>query len=241
MSQPVIFRRYYVWEFPVRLAHWVNVLAIVLLSITGFLIGHPVLVVENTDAFLMGWVRFIHFVAGYTLLISVIARLLWSLRDHCFSCWHEYFPFLTKSGRKKIVEMLKFYFFINRKTPGSVGHNPLAVTAYVCLEFILFGMFITGFALYAEHAPGGTMHALFKPVYALISTPQLHLYHHLGMWLIIGFFINHLYSVWLLDVKEKGGEITSIFSGYKYTTKIHVFSGDRECDETGCYIRKQPK
>jgi Ni/Fe-hydrogenase 1 B-type cytochrome subunit len=238
MSEPLIFKRYYVWELPVRVCHWVNALSILLLTVTGLLISHPVLVVKSTDTFLMGWVRFIHFVAGYALLVSVVTRLLWSLRDHCFSGWREYFPFLTKEGRREIGEMLKFYFFIDRKTPDAVGHNPLAVTAYVGLMMILFGMFATGFALYAEHSPGGTAHAMFTPVYALISSPDLHLYHHLGMWLIICFVINHIYSVWLLDVKEKGGEITSIFSGYKYTTKVHVFSGGKECDEKGCYIKK---
>ncbi len=238
MSEPIIFKRYYVWELPVRVCHWVNALCVVLLSITGFLIGYPVLLAGGTDAYLMGWTRFIHFVAGYALVISVVTRLLWSLRDHCFSCWKEYFPFLTKEGWKEITVMLKFYFFIDRKTPEAVGHNPLAVTAYVGLFLLFFGMFATGFAMYAEYAPGGVMHSVLKPVYMFLSTPSLHLYHHLGMWLIICFVINHIYSVWLLDVKEKGGEITSIFSGYKYTTKVHVFSGDKECDENGCYIKK---
>jgi Ni/Fe-hydrogenase 1 B-type cytochrome subunit len=238
MSEPIVFRRYYVWELPVRICHWVNVLAVLLLTITGLLISHPVLVVKSTDAYLMGWVRFVHFVAGYTLLISVVARLLWSLRDHCFSGWREYFPFFTRQGWKDIVAMLRFYFFIDRKTPDVVGHRPLAVTVYVGLFLVFFGMIASGFALYAEYAPYGIMHAMFKPVNLLLSSQQLHLYHHLGMWLIIGFVINHIYSVWLLDVKQKGGEITSIFSGYKYTTKEHVFSGGRECDERGCFIKK---
>lgn len=133
--------------------------------------------------------------------------------------------------------MLKYYFFIDRKTPDSVGHNPLAVTAYVGLFLIFFGMFVSGFALYAEHAPGGTMYAMLKPAYMLMSTQIMRQYHHLGMWLIICFIINHIYSVWLIDIKEKGGEITSIFSGYKYTSRVHVFSEGKECDENGCFIK----
>jgi len=237
MSEPLVFKRYYVWQLPVRICHWVNALSVLLLSITGFLIGYPIIAGNSPESFLMGWVRFIHFVAGYALLVSVIARLFWSLNDHCFSGWREYFPILTKEGRKEMLVMLKFYFFIDRKTPDSVGHNSLAVTAYVGLFLIFFGMFVTGFALYAEHAPGGAMHAMLKPVYLILSTQTMHLYHHIGMWLIIGFILNHIYSAWLLDVKEKGGEITSIFSGYKYTTKVHVFSEGKECDENGCFIK----
>ena len=39
MSEPLIFKRYYVWELPVRICHWVTALCILLLTITGFLIG----------------------------------------------------------------------------------------------------------------------------------------------------------------------------------------------------------
>ena len=237
MSEPLIFKRYYVWQLPVRICHWSSALSVFLLAVTGFLIGNPVIAGSSTESFLMGWVRFIHFVAGYALIISVIARLLWSLNDHCFSGWREYFPFLTGEGRKEMLVMLKYYFFIDRKTPDSVGHNPLAVTAYVGLFLIFFGMFVSGFALYAEHAPGGTMYAMLKPAYMLMSTQIMRQYHHLGMWLIICFIINHIYSVWLIDIKEKGGEITSIFSGYKYTSRVHVFSEGKECDENGCFIK----
>ncbi|HDY70958.1 MAG TPA: Ni/Fe-hydrogenase, b-type cytochrome subunit, partial [Nitrospirae bacterium] len=34
-------KRVYAWEFPVRLTHWINVLCIIALSITGFYIGNP--------------------------------------------------------------------------------------------------------------------------------------------------------------------------------------------------------
>ncbi len=35
------YRRVYVWEFPVRLYHWVNAACIVALAATGLLIGKP--------------------------------------------------------------------------------------------------------------------------------------------------------------------------------------------------------
>ena len=31
----------YVWEFPVRLTHWLNFLAIIILTFTGVYIGSP--------------------------------------------------------------------------------------------------------------------------------------------------------------------------------------------------------
>ena len=56
------FKRY-VWELPVRWCHWINVLSIVTLSITGFLIGYPVSLGHSASDFTMGWIRFIHFTA----------------------------------------------------------------------------------------------------------------------------------------------------------------------------------
>ena len=60
--------RIYAWEFPVRLTHWINFLCIIVLSVTGFYIGRPFIHAYSTDQYIMGWVRFIHFVAAYAFL-----------------------------------------------------------------------------------------------------------------------------------------------------------------------------
>ena len=39
----------YVWEWPVRLTHWINVISIVVLSVTGFYIGNPFVSVPATS------------------------------------------------------------------------------------------------------------------------------------------------------------------------------------------------
>jgi len=36
------------------------------------------------------------------------------------------------------------------------------------------------------------------------------------MWLLIGFFVHHLYSAWLMSEIERNGTLESIFSGYKF-------------------------
>jgi Ni/Fe-hydrogenase 1 B-type cytochrome subunit len=36
------------------------------------------------------------------------------------------------------------------------------------------------------------------------------------MWLLLGFTVHHVYSAWLMDVKEKNGTLSSIFGGYKF-------------------------
>ncbi len=41
ISRKKSLREVYVWELPVRIFHWVNATVIVVLCITGYLIGHP--------------------------------------------------------------------------------------------------------------------------------------------------------------------------------------------------------
>lgn len=208
--------RVYLWELPVRISHWLNVLCIVVLSVTGFFIGSPHTLGTSPSSFVMGWVRFVHFTAAYVFAVSVIMRAYWSMVGNRYANWRGFFPFLTKDGRRQMVEVLRYYTFLSTKVPETEGHNPVAASAYVAVFFCYLTMLATGFALYAEHAPNSLMYKLFTPIYAMFTSPGLRLTHHLVMWLIIGFVINHIYSAWLMDLKEKAGEMSSIFSGSKF-------------------------
>ncbi len=218
----------YIWELPVRISHWVNAVSIVVLSATGILIGNPTFIDLSPTAYLMGWIRFIHFVFGYALLVSVLARAYWSFAGNCFAGWREYFPFFSAAGRAEMKEVLAYYTFLRKHPPETTGHNPMAATAYFCVFMMYNFMILTGFAMYAEHEPGGIMHSMLKPVYMFVTTQQLHLYHHIGMYLLFGFIVNHVYSAWLMDIKEQGGEVSSMFSGYKFTTKEHAVCKSRD-------------
>ena len=211
------FKRY-IWQLPVRWCHWTSALSIVVLAVTGFLIGTPFSLGSSPASFAMGWIRFIHFVAAYAFTISLLSRVTWSIMGNEYSGWQAFFPFFTAKGRDKMVKMLRYYLFIDREVPETIGHNPLATTAYLALFCLYVVMILTGFALYAEHAPGGAMYKMLTPMYSF-SNQGLRLTHHLSMWFIFGFVINHIYSAWLMDIKEHGGEISSMFSGYKFTVK----------------------
>ena len=68
----------YVWQQPVRIFHWVNALAILVLCLTGYLIGAPLAIQSGTEASFNYWFginRHIHFVAGYVFFFNFIFRL----------------------------------------------------------------------------------------------------------------------------------------------------------------------
>lgn len=206
----------YVWEWPVRLTHWINVLTIITLSVTGLYIGNPTIVVPQTTSYVMGWMRGIHYVSAYLFSVSLAARLLWMFFGNRHASWRAFMPWLTKEGRKHITGTFNYYTFLRKKPPYVVGHNALAAMAY-SLVFVLFGVqVVSGFALYAQYAPEGRWAAVMSPVLGLFSNQGLRLTHHMVMWLLIGFAIHHIYSAWLMDVKEKNGTLSSIFGGYKF-------------------------
>lgn len=218
MSESCKFKRY-IWELPVRWCHWINVLSILILAVTGFFIGTPFSFAKSASDFTMGWIRFIHFVAAYTFTISLASRVLWSLIGNKYANWREFFPFSNPAGRRKMVKMLRYYLLLDKEVPETIGHNPMATTAYLGLFVLYLLMILTGFALYAQHAPQGILHKNLGFMYSLFSDQGMRLTHHFSMYLIFGFVINHIYSAWLMDIKEHGSEISSMFSGYKFTAK----------------------
>jgi Ni/Fe-hydrogenase 1 B-type cytochrome subunit len=146
----------------------------------------------------------------------VLSRLIWAFFGNHHSSWVAFFPWLTREGRKNAWQMFRYYTFTGRQISYEVGHNALAATAYSGVMVLMLLQIVTGFTLYAQFDPGGFWSNLTGPVVGLVGLQYLRLIHHLIMWLLIGFAIHHVYSAWLMDVKERNGTMTSIFGGYKF-------------------------
>lgn len=143
-------------------------------------------------------------------------RPLWFFLGNRHASWRAFVPWASREGRRNIVGTFKYYVFLQRKVPHAVGHNALAAMAYSGVFAIFVAMIGSGFALYGQFAPGSLWDGLCGPLLATFGNQGMPLVHHLGMWLLLGFAIHHAYSAWLMDIEEKNGTITSIFSGYKF-------------------------
>ena len=68
-----------VWDLVVRWTHWLIALSILVLSVTGLEIGHPVLSVPGRagEHFVMGTVRVVHFYAAIVFTLAVLSRIAW--------------------------------------------------------------------------------------------------------------------------------------------------------------------
>ena len=71
----------YVYEAPVRIWHWINALAITVLAVTGYFIASPLPTMpgEASDHYFMGYIRFVHFAAGYVMAVGFLGRMYWAI------------------------------------------------------------------------------------------------------------------------------------------------------------------
>ena len=222
--------RLYVWQWPVRLAHWLIVISIFFLSWTGIYIGHPLLISagEARNQFLMGTIKALHTYSAIVFIAAVVMRVIWMFTGNRFARWNKFLP-VTRRRRQALVPVLKYYLFALRKPPGFVGHNPLAGLTYSLVFLLYFTAIGTGLALYNVSASVHSPARIFSFLLPLFGGPQTARWiHHIVMWLLWGFAVHHVYSAILMSQVEANATIESIFSGYKFVHRDDViYSGYR--------------
>jgi len=203
-----------VWDLPVRVVHWLLVADLVVLSVTGFLIGNPVLQPAG-HAYWVSWDREIHEIGAYLFIALLLARVIWMFTSpNRWSRWTQWIP-TTSARRREIVPSLRFYLYFDREAPPVVGHNPLAGMTYSVLYAMFAVEIITGIALWGAQGEGWAR-TLTGWLPLLLPSPTIRFIHHLIMWLTWGFMVHHVYSAWLVDRVEGSGLVSSIFTGFKF-------------------------
>jgi len=206
--------RIYVWEFPVRLTHWLNVISILTLLFTGFYIGAPFIHAARENQFIMATMRFLHFVAAYVFMACVLVRLYWWFAGNKYARLEQFIP-TSSERRKDLIDTLLFYVFLKKDSTHATGHNALAGLAYFLLFIVFIVEILTGFALYSESHVGAFWTLAGGWLFSIFSTGTVRLVHHLLMWIIVPFTIVHVYLSVMGDLLERNGLIGSMLSGYK--------------------------
>ncbi|CAN5304803.1 Ni/Fe-hydrogenase, b-type cytochrome subunit [soil metagenome] len=210
----------YVYEAPVRVWHWINALAITVLGVTGYFIGSPLPTMpgEASDHFVMGYIRFAHFAAGYVLAVGLLGRIYWAIVGNHHAREMFWVPIFQRAYWVEVLGMLKWYAFLTERPGRYVGHNPLARFAMV-FSFLLTAVFmvLTGFALYAEGSQAGSWQdKLFGWIIPLFGQSQdVHTWHHLGLWALLCFVIVHVYAAIREDIMGRSSVISTMISGYR--------------------------
>ncbi len=209
-----MLKKVYVWEFPVRLTHWLNFLGILVLSVTGYYIGAPFIHGTGQEVMVMGIFRFLHFVAAYIFTVCVFVRIYWWFMGNRYSKWSEFVP-TTPERWTNTIDTALFYAFLRKDLPHAPGHTGLAGITYLFM-FILFLLeILTGFALYSQSHVGAFWTLMGGWLLGVWTSGTIRLIHHLIMWVIAVFVIFHVYISWHNDRIERNGLMSSIFSGFK--------------------------
>ncbi|MCF1184736.1 Ni/Fe-hydrogenase, b-type cytochrome subunit [Marichromatium gracile] len=216
----------YVYQAPVRVWHWVNALSILVLAVTGYLIGAPppTLSGEASAHYLMGDIRFLHFAAAYVFAVGFLFRIYWALVGNTYSRQLFSLPFWRRRFWRELVHELRWYAFLEREPCKYIGHNPLAHLFMVAI--ITVGglvMIVTGFALYAEQTGlGSWQDELFGWVIPWVGQSQdVRMWHHWGMWVIVVFVMLHVYTAIREDIMSRQSLISTMISGWR------MFKDDR--------------
>ncbi len=221
----------YVWEFPVRLSHWLIVLSIFVLSFTGYSLGRPFISVagQAKDHFATGTMRAVHFYAATVFGVAVIMRLYWMFFSrNRFASWRQFIP-TTRRRWQKFWHVLRFYLFLSHDSPMTVGHNPLAGLTYTFVFALYVMMMLTGLGIYAPETHLGSPLRLLAFLAPMFGGLQMSRWlHHIGMWLLLGFFVHHLASALLVSRLEHNGILDSIFSGFKYLNVSHYYQDQKD-------------
>jgi len=210
----------YAFQAPVRLYHWVNALCILTLAATGYLIAHPLptVVGEASDHFIMGRIRLIHFTAGYLLAVSLAGRIYWALVGNAVARQIFYLPVWRPGWWRELFLELAFYLCLRRDAPAEAGHAPLAQLAMLLFNTLgsLF-MIFTGFALYSEGLGHGSWadRAFGWVIPWMGDAERVSNWHLLGMWILLGFVILHIYMAVRADIVGRTTSTSAILGGWR--------------------------
>ena len=211
----------YVYEAPVRLWHWLNVLCMLVLAITGYLIGRPLwpsLAGEASHHFLMGYIRFMHFAAGYIFAVGLLGRIYWAFAGNRHARQIFYLPLFNKRWWLEVWFQWRWYMFRVQAPKQYLGHDPLAQLVMVLLFTVpAVFMVLTGFALYGEGTGLESWQArLTGWVIPLLGQSQgVHTWHRLGMWVLVFFTIVHVYAAIREDIVAGRSIMNAMITGYR--------------------------
>ncbi len=211
-----------VWDGIVRMTHWINAIAILLLIPLGtVLFSREWLGISKPH---VATLIDIHAAIGFLLAASLTIRIAYLLAGEGVASWRDVVPH-TKTQFALGLATIRYYLTgFKGKCPLYFAHNPLAGLAYTGFFLFAASQVITGAAMYllgdglipAAYAHAGHHAANAWP-------PEWLMDFHAFTALLIGLFIiAHLSALALHDLVEKRGLASSMISGNKFFTDDEI-------------------
>lgn len=210
----------YIYEAPIRVWHWLNAAAVVVLAVSGYLIGTPLpsYTGDPSTVYVMAWIRLSHLAAGHLFAVLWVARIWWAFAGNAFARQLFMPPLWSATWTDGLVYQLAWNLFLVSKARRYTGLNPLAhvvmLVAFVVPSIVLL---LTGYAMYAEIAGHDSwFYALFGWLSAVSpNTIDYHTIHRLSMWVMVGFIFAHIYTAVREDIVSRQSMVSTMLSGYR--------------------------
>jgi len=133
----------------------------------------------------MGEMRYLHFLSMYILGFNWIIRIYWAI----FGSEGDIKNFLPEEeNRGKLLPLIKYYLFLEKKLPKTSKYNPLQKMTYFFWFWLMFLQGLTGFLLYCPSLISFTF--LNQLVGSLLVVRSV---HYLIMWIFISTIAFHVY------------------------------------------------
>ena len=184
-----------VWDFPIRLFHWLLVLGIAV-------------------AYLSAKYRFggLHILIGYALCILLLARLCWGVVGSKYARFASFHFSLRETAayvRAMVCGNPRHY----------VGHNPAGALMVFAMLALLTLIFFTGMVTDGAIDFDGP----FSAIAARVDDETCYLLKHLHSWLInlgIGLVIVHLVGVAWGSVQHRENLVKAMVTGFKAAPSV---------------------
>jgi Ni/Fe-hydrogenase 1 B-type cytochrome subunit len=173
--------------------HWLHLLSFFVLIVTGLVIH------AHSDALgPIGANRQVHFIAMFIFVLTTITRIYWaffgagSARSGGLVRERDWRFFgLGGADLRAFPSWIAYYLFLRKTKPPVVKYNPLQKLTYVLLFPLgILVMALSGFAMWSPTAPAM---AWFSTAFGGLNGVRL--MHYWTMWILIAFFMIHLYLV----------------------------------------------
>ena len=197
-SETLSLERRRVYDPFIRLLHWWNALAIVMLAASSQIAEW----MEDGPYGDAGWQ--VHVVFGYVLALGLGLRVVWGGVGPASARWSDMWHPAAWREALRIRRLAHARGF---------GHDPLASAAYLGAFALMVLMVVSGLGLAAAEFGAGPLAGWEKSLHDLRHTIKEA--HELGFYLILGFIAVHIAA---LIVHEKRGVplAQGMVSGYQY-------------------------
>jgi len=182
------------------ITHWINLLAMIFLTLSGFYIHYPIFPGA------MGLARGTHFFWMFVLLINLIVRIVlaFTVKTAVVQNTREvdtdiknWLP--QKENRHQMIPWIKYYLFMKKDHPISAKYGVLQKIAYIATVPLTLIAAYTGFCLWGPTSDwpfflAGTtwVASLFNAGGGADPMP-MRILHYWMMWVILIFTFAHVY------------------------------------------------